>query len=153
MLSLDASRWDPDSPDYVPNGAVYCVDDYEKYLCGEKEEVDHRIMSEMTRIRRKVLLTSRGFFGVAPQSAEIGDQLYLLPGAEFPILLRRYPQEEVEYEFIGECYIHGLMNGQGMTKDSERVDAPCDIISVNEALFLRVHGEEVHLVMEEVVIG
>ena len=37
MLSLDASPWDPNNPDYVPKGAVSCVKDYEKYLKGEQE--------------------------------------------------------------------------------------------------------------------
>ena len=82
-----------------------------------------------------MILTSHGFFGVALQSAKVGDQLYLLPGAEFPVLLRRYPKEEIEYEFIGECYIHGLMNGQGMKIAHETVDPPNGFASDNLCSF------------------
>ncbi|PMD60902.1 uncharacterized protein K444DRAFT_628928 [Hyaloscypha bicolor E] len=152
MLSLDAFPWDPDMPDYVPKGAVPSVKDYKMYLKGEKEDVDLVIMSEMSRRRRKVILTSRGFFGVAPQSANVGDQLYLLPGTEFPSLLRRYPKEEIEYEFVGECYIHGLMNGQGMKIAHEIVDAPCDIASDNNLSPFRLHKEETCSRLEEIVI-
>jgi hypothetical protein len=122
MLSLDASHWDPNNPNYVPKGVMHCVEDYDKYLRGEKEEADFAIMSKLTRAWRKVILTSRGFLGVAPQSTNVGDELYLLPGAEFPVLLRRYPKDEIEYEVIGECYIHGLMNGEGMEMVRERDD-------------------------------
>jgi len=115
MLGQDASSWDPGTTHCIPNGVEFFVDDYDKYLKEGKDEVDAAIMRRMLRARRKVLLTSQGFFGVAPNSVKVGDQLYLLLGAEFPILLRRLPETEVEYTLVGECYIHGLMHGKGMT--------------------------------------
>jgi hypothetical protein len=153
MLSLDAFPWKPDNPDYVSKGAVPWVKDYEKYLNGEREEIDLDIVSKMTQKRRKVILTSCGYFGVAPQSAKSGDQLYLLPGAEFPVLLRRYLEQEIEYEFVGECYIHGLMNGQGMTKDRKRYDPFFDLTVDLNSQVSRYDEEEVSLGVEGIVIG
>jgi hypothetical protein len=120
MLSLDASSWDPNATHCVRKGVESFVDDYNKYLREGKDRVDAAIMKKMLRIRRKVLLTSQGFFGVAPNSVKVGDQLYLLPGAEFPILLRRLPKSEFEHSLIGECYIHGLMHGEGMNSARKR---------------------------------
>ncbi|PMD33294.1 hypothetical protein L207DRAFT_607968 [Hyaloscypha variabilis F] len=120
MLSLDASSWDPNSTHCIPKGIQPFVDDYDKYLKEGKDSVDAEIMEQMLRIRRKVLLTSQGFFGVAPNSVKVGDQLYLLPGAEFPILLRGLPKSEVEHSLVGECYIHGLMHGEGMNSARKR---------------------------------
>ncbi|KAN0119397.1 Heterokaryon incompatibility protein (HET) domain containing protein [Hyaloscypha variabilis] len=120
MLSLDASSWDPNSTHCIPNGVEPFVADYDKYLKEGKDSVDARIMEQMLKVRRKVLLTSQGFFGVAPNSVKVGDHLYLLPGAEFPILLRRLPKSEIEHSLVGECYIHGLMHGEGMNSARKR---------------------------------
>jgi hypothetical protein len=152
MLSLDASHWDPSNPDYVPKGAIYCVGDYGKYLSGDRKEADVAIMRELTRMRRKVIFTSLGFFGVAPQSTKVGDQLYLLPGAEFPVLLRRYPKEEIEYELTGECYIHGLMNGRGMEMAHKRDDPLYDLTGEDDSWLSRLHEEEMFFQKEEIVI-
>lgn len=57
--------------------------------------------------------TSQGYFGWAPPHAEEGDKVYLLLGAEVPILLK--PVED-EFTLVGECYVHGLMNGEGLVR-------------------------------------
>jgi hypothetical protein len=152
MLSLDASQWEPNNPYFVPKGVEHCVNDYYKYLRGDKEEADLAIMSKLTRARRKVILTSRGFFGVAPQSTTAGDRVYLLPGAELPVLLRRYQKEESEYEFVGECYIHGLMNGQGMTAARGRDDPPHGFTADGDSCLSMLNKKEIYLKMEETVI-
>jgi hypothetical protein len=151
MLSLDASYWDPNKPDRVPNSAVSFFNDYQQYLKGQKEEIDSAIVSRMNRKRRKVLLTSCGLFGVAPDSARVGDQLCLLPGAEFPVLLRRNSEKEAEYVFIGVCYIHGLMNGQGMGMASGGANLNYNTTSDSSWLW-GFGGEQVSLVMEEIII-
>ncbi|KAH8799902.1 heterokaryon incompatibility protein-domain-containing protein [Hyaloscypha sp. PMI_1271] len=155
MLNFDEWHWNPNNPDYVPKGVVECVKDYGKYLRGgkeEKKEADLAIMSELTRSRRKVILTSRGFFGVAPQTANVGDNLYLLPGSEFPVLLRRYQKEKIGNEFIGECYIHGLMNGQGMKMACERDNPPNNFSADNDSGFSKFREGEMCLVTEEILI-
>jgi hypothetical protein len=153
MLSLDASPWNPDSPHYVPHGVYAFVENYEEYLKGGTDAVDMDIMDEMDRMGTKVLLTSGGYFGVSPEAVRVGHHIYLFPGAEFPVLLRRRTTKEgIEYEFIGLCYIHGLMNGQGMKRARERADPTYDITSDDDSWLSRLHEEEVPLGMEEIVI-
>jgi hypothetical protein len=153
MLSLDAFPWDPDNPDYVPKGAESWVENYENYLKGQKEEVDLAIRRQMARSRRKVLLTSRGLFGVASHLVKAGDHLYLLPGAEFPMLLRRYASEVVQHEFVGECYIHGLMDSQGMVMDRKIGDSPYGFTAGDDSWLSRLKEKKICLGLEEIVIG
>jgi hypothetical protein len=63
--------------------------------------------------------------GLAPSHAAIShahpDEIFVIPGARSPVFLRpageRYVVEEgmaLLYEMVGECYIHGFMDGEGM---------------------------------------
>ena len=38
---------------------------------------------------------------------------YILLGASLPFVLR--PAEESRYSLIGDCYMHGIMDGEAMT--------------------------------------
>lgn len=151
MLSLDASRWNANDPNFAPNGALSHVEDYRTYMKDKRGETDLSIMFKMARIRRKILLTSTGFLGVASDSVKIGDKLTLLPGAEFPILLRRCPRRGDEYKFVGECYIHGLMNGQGMAiSEGQVVITGVDMLE--NALPLSDDKRVSFLSLEEIII-
>jgi hypothetical protein len=152
MLSLDASRWDPNHPNCVPNGYFQYVEDYEGYLRGDTEVVNKKIMNNMARSRRRVVLTSGGYFGLAQDSVKVGDQIYLLPGAEFPVLLRRLRKEKHEYVFVGECFIHGLMNGQGMTMTRKIADSTFNVTLDDDSWLSRLHEKDVPLVMEDIII-
>jgi hypothetical protein len=65
----------------------------------------------------KMVLNSRGFFlskqgyiGLARYDVR-GDKIYILHGGQVPCILR---QEGRYHVFKGECYIHGLVDGEGM---------------------------------------
>jgi hypothetical protein len=68
--------------------------------------------------RRLMTTKTRGLLGMAPCRAEKGDQIWVLRGCSIPMLLRKRKQstrEEGEgYEVIGECYLHGYMDGEIM---------------------------------------
>jgi Heterokaryon incompatibility protein (HET) len=66
----------------------------------------------------KLALNSRGFFlskqgymGVARYDVTEGDRICILHGGQVPFILR---QEGRYHLFKGECYVHGLMDGEGM---------------------------------------
>lgn len=66
----------------------------------------------------KMALNSRGFFlskqgymGLARYDVTEGDRICILHGGQVPFILR---QEGRYHLFKGECYIHGLMDGEGM---------------------------------------
>ena len=58
--------------------------------------------------------TSRGYLGLFPHSAEVGDEAWLLKGARVFHLLRS--SGEGAHEFMGESYIHGLMQGEALRR-------------------------------------
>jgi hypothetical protein len=60
---------------------------------------------------RKFSVTSSNSIGLVPKLAKIGDEIYLLAGGQFLYVLR--PQGDC-YRLIGECYIHGLMDGEAL---------------------------------------
>ena len=55
---------------------------------------------------------------MAPCRAEKGDQIWVLRGCSIPMILRKRKQSTREegqgYEVIGECYLHGYMDGEIM---------------------------------------
>ncbi|KFH40656.1 Heterokaryon incompatibility protein 6, OR allele-like protein [Hapsidospora chrysogenum ATCC 11550] len=64
-----------------------------------------------TRIAR----TARGLIGTVPRSAKPGDLVCILYGGETPFVLRRDEREEgTLYRFVGDCYVHGLMDGEAL---------------------------------------
>lgn len=62
-------------------------------------------------MRRAFLNTSKGYMGLGPESAEPGDLICVLLGGSVPYMLRQIGHH---YRFLGECYIHGIMDGEAM---------------------------------------
>jgi hypothetical protein len=90
--------------------------------------------------RRLILLDRTDTLGLAPKSAKKGDLLCILKGCSVPVILREFNdgsraaasscpdplghfsdvpatdvaerQPRVHYEFVGEAYVHGLMDGE-----------------------------------------
>ena len=60
---------------------------------------------------RGFFLSKQGYMGVARYDVKKGDRICILHGGQVPFVLR---QEGSHYEFKGECYVHGLMDGEGM---------------------------------------
>ena len=52
-----------------------------------------------------------GYAGLVPGSPEVGDAICLLDGGCVPFILRKWG---IGYRLVGECYIHGIMNGEGL---------------------------------------
>jgi hypothetical protein len=61
---------------------------------------------------RRFFVTRMGYFGLAPQSVDVGDQICLLLGGRTPFVIRATGDNR--YRLLGECYTHGLMDGQAM---------------------------------------
>jgi Heterokaryon incompatibility protein (HET) len=69
---------------------------------------------------RRLITTQRGYIGLAPLASKRGDRVCVLFGCSTPVILR--PLAEGGYQFIGECYVHGIMEGEamGMLEKEER---------------------------------
>lgn len=87
---------------------------------------------------RKLFATREGRLGVGPATTCIGDKIVLLMGADLPFLIqqidkppsitaetrrrknaRRLPLPDY-HSLVGECYVHGLQNGEGMAIAREK---------------------------------
>ncbi|KAF5969550.1 WW [Fusarium coicis] len=63
---------------------------------------------------RSLLITYRGYMGLAPWNTQIGDKVAILHGGETPFILRNIKGSE-DFMFVGEAFIYGLMAGEGMS--------------------------------------
>lgn len=64
----------------------------------------------VTRYRR-FAVTSTGYYVLGPDAVQFGDVVVVLYGGKTPFLLRR---DGSHWLLIGECYVHGLMNGEAL---------------------------------------
>ncbi|OAQ65369.2 hypothetical protein VFPPC_06476 [Pochonia chlamydosporia 170] len=60
---------------------------------------------------RQLFISEKGFLGLVRFDVTSGDQICLLHGGQVPFVLREVGDA---YHFKGECYVHGLMDGEGM---------------------------------------
>ncbi|CZR59900.1 related to heterokaryon incompatibility protein het-6 [Phialocephala subalpina] len=56
--------------------------------------------------------TWKGYFVLGPKALEAGDVICVLFGARVPFCLRPIGKR---YLLVGECYVHGLMNGEAIS--------------------------------------
>ena len=74
---------------------------------------------------RRLVITEHDFLGLAPEMSKKRDQICILYGCSVPVALRRMvdPVTDEEYFiFIGECYVHGLMDGEAFALARSRSD-------------------------------
>jgi hypothetical protein len=56
--------------------------------------------------------------GVGPLSVGVNDSVFLFAGGRVPFVMRR-DQSSGDYSIIGECYVHGVMDGEVSLLDSQ----------------------------------
>ncbi|KAK3298692.1 heterokaryon incompatibility protein-domain-containing protein [Chaetomium fimeti] len=62
---------------------------------------------------RRFARTTRGYFVMGPQAMEKADIVCVLFGGKMPFCLRPCPGSGF-YLLVGECYVHGFMNGEAV---------------------------------------
>ena len=62
-------------------------------------------------LHRKLILTRKGYLGLAAKHVQRGDVVTILKGGNVPIILR---EKKDRYHLIGEAYIHGIMDGEAV---------------------------------------
>lgn len=71
---------------------------------------------------RKLFVTEQGYLGLGYPHVEVGDFVCILLGGNFPYVLRKEHGKN-DFRFIGDCYVHGVMEGEALersTKDDFR---------------------------------
>jgi Heterokaryon incompatibility protein (HET) len=77
-------------------------------------------------VGRCLFISKRGYIGLGPKAACKGDILSVLLGGDLIYLLRTNGQET---ELVGECYVHGLMDGEAL-KDFDSSKADFEVFSI-----------------------
>jgi hypothetical protein len=86
----------------------------------EKKQLDRDFdaIGESFRIAysgRRLFLTNRNYVGIAAQSLQKDDAVWVLAGSTVPLVLRRLPNGN--WKLVGEAYVHSLMNGEAVRDD------------------------------------
>ena len=66
---------------------------------------------EQSVSNRRLMISSKGYIGLAPHESQHDDIICILFGCSVPIVLRKVDEH---YVYIGECYVHGIMDGQAI---------------------------------------
>jgi hypothetical protein len=74
------------------------------------KEFLHRVQEVVWN--RQLIKTKRGYLGLAPEAAEKGDMVCILYGCSIPVVIREV--EGGNHELVGECYVHGMMDGAAL---------------------------------------
>lgn len=76
-----------------------------------KDDVDFQISATATG--RLLFVTGSGDLGMGPPVLEVGDEVWILTGADVPLILRPSASSG-EYRLVGEAYVHGIMQGEAL---------------------------------------
>ncbi|KAK4449036.1 heterokaryon incompatibility protein-domain-containing protein [Podospora aff. communis PSN243] len=71
---------------------------------------------------RALFATRDGYLGLGPNRAREGDVVFVIPGNETPLVLRPLPGTQDKFTLVGECYVHGIMDGQALDDYTDEVD-------------------------------
>ena len=85
--------------------------------------------------RRSFVTTCEGYMGLAPRNAQPGDQVCVLLGCDVPMLLR--PAANSQYEVVGSCYVHGLMDGEALLGPAPEHLQPIYVLDEGKRLCFR----------------
>ncbi|CAJ0551442.1 Ff.00g113720.m01.CDS01 [Fusarium sp. VM40] len=69
-----------------------------------------------TWINHRAILTDTGYLGMGFDSAQVGDEVWIISGCPTPLVVRSIGERD-EYFLIGETYVHGAMEGEAVTDE------------------------------------
>lgn len=82
-----------------------------------KSRVYQSLLADEIRNWRFVILKETYLCGIAPNTVQKGDFVHIFHGGVVPFITRRSEQREGAYRLIGQCYIWGLMQGEGTSHE------------------------------------
>ena len=100
----------PKDPDSIANSAWHL---FERIGLDSHKTTRFQTMLARTGIKRKFFITDQGYMGIGSHLVEPGDKVCVLFGGSTPYIVRPTSIPD-EYLFLGECYVHGLMDGEAI---------------------------------------
>jgi hypothetical protein len=79
-------------------------------------------------IRRWFITTAKGYTGMSLENIRKGDEIYILLECTVPVALRPSQKEPGHFEFLGECYIQGILEGEAFEGAERTEDLIQDIV-------------------------
>jgi hypothetical protein len=64
---------------------------------------------------RRFVTTKNGYAGVVPNMTQTGDIIAIFKGGRVPFILQRSLQRPHAFRLVGDGYIHGIMQGEGLS--------------------------------------
>lgn len=96
------------------------LDEVRSYITevrGKSRPIEIAIMRAMDG--RTFARTADGYVGLVPFAARPGDVVAIFSGSRVPILVRQHPSRSGLHMVIGECYLHGVMQGEAIPAASQ----------------------------------
>ncbi|KAI1410744.1 HET-domain-containing protein [Hypoxylon sp. FL1857] len=78
--------------------------------------------------------TRNGYVGMIDGKPHAGDEVFIILGCDLPMLLR--PTTTGEYEVVGDCYVHGIMDGEAILGP---IPHPWRVVMVTEGGYNHAH--------------
>jgi hypothetical protein len=72
-----------------------------------------------TAAGQQFFLTTKGYMGMG--NPQIGDRVFVLMGGDVPFVLRPGEKDEAYFFVIGDCYVHGIMDGEVLGRKRQPV--------------------------------
>jgi hypothetical protein len=69
---------------------------------------------------KRVFKSNMGYLGLGSSAIIPGDAVFIILGADVPFVLRK--TDETRFQIIGEAYVHGIMDGEIITKEAQITD-------------------------------
>jgi hypothetical protein len=67
---------------------------------------------------RAFAVTEEKYVGLVPVKAKAGDYVCIILGCDVPFIVR---EDDGKYVLVGECYIHGIMDGEAMDMEKYKI--------------------------------
>jgi hypothetical protein len=110
----------------LPNGTSLFVDRavtlWRKELSVQEYQklVDFSTDMSLACAGRPYIATSEKLVGLGCPGIRVGDVVVILYGCTVPYVMR--PRRDGTMEFVGNCYVHGLMNGEELLREQRNKD-------------------------------
>jgi hypothetical protein len=62
---------------------------------------------------KDLFVTEKGYIGLGHETCAADDIVCIFTGGEVPYIVRAAGGRD-DYTFLGECYVHGIMDGEAM---------------------------------------
>ena len=99
------------------------------------------------RIDGKIFVTENSRLGMASDKVFRGDIITMLLGGQVPIILRPLDETTRQYAFVGECYVHGFIDGESLIDARRSADPEYDPTDVS--WLERLHVEAIPFPTQE----